>query len=219
MPFRRTASPSTIVVFGRGTESTPAGIELTGAARRRVEAALEYVQAHRSVYAVTPAIIVFSGGWGGAAAGIAPLPKDRREAILLRDYAQSIAADNADLFVSEVQAESSSTLQDVLLLRRFFIEADREFSPGSPLGLVAQRGHLHRIVFLVRRIMRLRRGALVAITAPGPDQRSAGLPEWLLTLAYRVLFIGDPSEDGLRKSEERLAKIIQSRRRYRAPKA
>jgi hypothetical protein len=216
MPSRRTTSPRTIVVFGRGTEAgsdagTEAGnVELSGASRRRVDAALAYLSANRASYAATPATVVFSGGWGPAAAGASEPPLAQREAVLMRDYAVWTAGDSLELFVSELQTESISTLDDVIRIRRLFIETDAHFSRESPLGLVAQRGHLHRIVYLSRWILRLRRSAMVLIKAPGPDRRSAGLPEWLITLIYRVMFLGDPSEELLLKREARLVKLIRS---------
>jgi DUF218 domain-containing protein len=219
---------TTLVVFGRGADVDERGrvVGLSPASRARVHAVLHHIAAHAEVFrrcgdGGTWGRVIFSGGWAGAAADLPSPPDDRREASLMADLATATGVMGEPLsgYVDvAVEADSDSTLENVLRIHELGLLADRCFSPSQPLGLVAHREHLARIGYFVRKVLALSSDAVVPVLAPGPDGRSRGLPEPVLHQVTRLAFLGASTADALRRREQllvRAGRVVTPARRTR----
>jgi hypothetical protein len=191
-----------VVVFGRGLEAGPAGIRLSEASAARVRAAVGYVEANRAVFRTHRARLVFTGGWAAAAEGLAPPPRELREAALMLEYGRALGVGGEDLArYADVAAEtgSDSTLENVLQVSEGGYLGGHEFTSEQPLGIVAHEGHLDRIDYLTRKVLGLPASAVVRIPATGPDQLSRGLSERAILPLTRLALAGAGSHAALRR--------------------
>jgi DUF218 domain-containing protein len=212
--------PTTLVVFGRGLEldETGAVAGLNEPSRARVQAVLDHVAAHADLFRRRAdggerGRVVFSGGWAGAAAGLAPPPESQREARLMAELAAEadVAGDPLSRYVDvAVEVRSDSTLENVLQVRELGLLADQRFDADHPLGLVTHREHLARITYFVRKILDLPADALVPVLARGPDGRSRHMPEPVLHAVTRAAFFGARDAEALRRRERAL--VVGGRR-------
>jgi len=190
-----------IIVFGRGLAADPAGFRLTRQSSERAEALVTYVRQNTAGFAAQRGLIVFSGGWAGAAEGFGRPPPPYREGSLM--LAQAMAADiggsnlagYADAYA---EIESDSTLENVLRIEEEGYFDGASFTARDPLGLVAHQEHLPRINYLVRKAFRLSGDATVNIAAAGPENYGGGLPESVLLPITRAAFFGVRGHSSLR---------------------
>lgn len=191
-----------IVVFGRGLRIDDAGVRLSSEGEARVRALLRYVEQNLAAFTSSRGLIVFSGGWAGAAEGLGPPPGESREAALMLALAHALGAGGADLSryaETDAEIESDSTLENVLRVREAGYFHGISFTAENPLGLVAHAGHLPRIRYLVRKVFGLPDSAILPIVTPGTDNRSGGLPEWAITALTRLTLAGAGSSASLRR--------------------
>jgi hypothetical protein len=78
-----------IIVFGRGLVTDPAGFRLSGQSAERVEALVAYVRQNAAAFTAQRGRIVFSGGWAAAAEGLGRPPREFREGSLMLDRAMA----------------------------------------------------------------------------------------------------------------------------------
>lgn len=186
-----------LIVFGRGLERTDDAYQLTEAARLRVQTAMAYLRTHAQVFQERHGRIVFSGGWAGAAEGLAPPPAAFREGTLMLRLAQSLAGpqDGAELLA---ETESDSTLENALWVHELGFFDGVEFGPERPLGLVAHEGHLQRAEYFTRKVFGLPRGHLRLIRVEGPDHCAHGLSERRTLTVSRIACFGARTPASLR---------------------
>ncbi len=187
-----------LLVFGRGLTVEAGRYALTPAAAARVRAAADYVTAHPATDGRPPIRVVFSGGWADASEGAAPPPPGCREGDLMLAEAHRLGL-RGDL---HAESESRSTLENVLHTRALL-------QGYAPLGLVAQRDHLPRIRYLVRKVTGLCRDSLVDVPAPGPDGTAGTVPEPLLNLLVRASFLGIRDPDALLRRERLVVRVLR----------
>jgi hypothetical protein len=143
-----------LIVFGRGLDREEGGVVLSRASAARVRAAVDYVRGHLDLFSApggTPKKIVFGGGWAEAADGMTAPPVGSREGDLMLDLAlrEPVGAGRLDDYAEVcVEAESRSTLENLLNVVRLGYVDLAAVTPSNPLGLVGHRGHLKRIAYL-----------------------------------------------------------------------
>ena len=193
-----------IIVFGRGLIRGGTDYSLTQASAARVEALLTYIDQNKDVFGSRRGNIVFSGGWAGAGQDLERPPEQFREGALMLDKARSadIAGHRLTKYARAYsEVESDSTLENVLRIRESDYFHGAAFTAYNPLGLIAQKKHLNRIDYLVRKVFRLPRRAVVHIVAPGSDKTSSGVPESLILFITRLTFIGASDANALRRRQ------------------
>ena len=196
-----------IIVFGRGLVTDPAGFRLTGQSAECVEALVAYVRQNATAFTARRGRIVFSGGWAAAAEGLGRPPRQFREGSLMLDLAMAADIGGANLAsYADVHAEieSDSTLENALRVKEEGYFDGATFTARNPLGLVAHREHLARVTYLVRRAFGLPGDATVNIAASGADARSGGLPESVLLTLTRLAFLGAGNHSSLRRRHRML---------------
>jgi hypothetical protein len=196
------AVATNIVVFGRGLAAGGPGFRLSQASGERVAALTGYVRRSAAAFGARRGLIVFSGGWAGAADGTDRPPPRFREGTLMLEQALAadIGGDNLDRYADAyAEIESDSTLENALCTRDAGYFTGIRFTAREPLGLVAHAGHLPRIDYLMRRVYGLPRDAVVPIVAPGADEFSGGLPESVLLAVTRLAFLGARDAEDLRR--------------------
>jgi hypothetical protein len=212
-----------LIVFGRGLTRDPAGsvVGLSLATRARVDAALDYVEAHIDVFRSRrddPAErgrIVFSGGWAGAAAGEPPPPEEHREGSLMLQRARAGGVDGTDLAAyvdAFAEIWSRSTLENAVLIAEGGYFEGRRFTPHNPLGLVAQAEHMKRVDYLTRKVFGLNRSSVRHMLAAGPDGASPRFSEPTLYRLTRVACLGASGPAALRRRELLMRAGVRLRR-------
>jgi len=203
-----------IIVFGRGHE--PGYVDrLSAASLARVERAVGYVSEHAEFFSAQPGVLVFSGGWAGAAGAVTAPPEELREGNLMLDKANGRSIHGVPITEYArmyAEADSASTLENVLRVHEYGFFADAEFDEAHPLGLVAHRGHIDRADYYCRKVFQLKRSALLHIVAEGGDQLSAGLPEPLMNVVTRLSCIGARRPEALRRRERALIAVTRALR-------
>jgi uncharacterized SAM-binding protein YcdF (DUF218 family) len=192
-----------LIVFGRGLrkDGSTGEVSLTEPARARVVAAHRYIADHASTFIRCDregvrGRIVFSGGWPGAAAGMAPPPVEQREGALMQAYFAELG--EVPPLDVQVETRSDSTLENALCVQEEGCFADRSFGPGNPLGLVAHEGHLARVDYFIRKVLRLPADAVLPVPAAGPDTFAA-VPERQALLMARFVCFGARTPQALRR--------------------
>jgi hypothetical protein len=192
---------TSIIVFGRGLKADGADFRLSEASKARVRALVDYVEANKPTFCRRPARVIFSGGWGAAAAKMTAPPKEFREGALMLKYAHALPGSDKDFSVyadSTIEIESDSTLENVLRTKEAGYFRGISFTAANPLGIVAHAGHQQRIEYFIRKIFGVPKDSILHITARGADDLSDGMPEMMLLLLTRLAFIGANSHSALR---------------------
>jgi hypothetical protein len=193
-----------IIVFGRGLIRYGADYRLTNSSAARVDTLLAYIDQNKEIFSGRRGNVVFSGGWAGAGQGLERPPEHFREGALMLERAT--CADIGGHRLSEYatarsEVESDSTLENVLQIREAGYFRSVTFTACNPLGLIAQRKHLNRIDYLTRKVFHLPRHAVIHIVAPGADKTSSRIPEDLILLVTRLIFIRARSVNTLRRRQ------------------
>ncbi|MGC4986008.1 ElyC/SanA/YdcF family protein [Streptomyces sp. DT193] len=186
-----------LIVFGRGLEHTDDSFQLTEAGRLRVETAVAYLRAHAQVFRQRHGKIIFSGGWAGAAEGMAPPPVAFREGILMLRLARSLTESEESVELL-AETESDSTLENVLRVHELGFFDGVEFGTERPLGLVAHEGHLQRAEYFTRKVFGLPQEHLRLIPAGGADYCAHGLSERQSLAVSRIACFGARTPGSLR---------------------
>jgi hypothetical protein len=108
------------------------------------------------------------------------------------------------------EIESDSTLENVLRIKESGYFHGIIFTARNPLGLVAHKKHLNRIDYLVRKVFNLPRHAVTHIVAPGADKTSSRVPEGLILLVTRLIFMGARDVRILRRRQHILIALNRS---------
>lgn len=190
--------------MGRGLEIGGAGIHLSEASRARVQALVDYIEANQATFSSRRARVVFSGGWGAAAAGIAAPPREFREATLMLQLACTLGVNGSDFPVYAepcAEFESDSTLENILRTKEAGYFDNDLFTVDNPLGIVAHEAHQARIDYYVHRIFGLSGDELLHITAQGADRPSGRVPEHVILFLTRLVFAGAHGHSSLRRRQ------------------
>jgi DUF218 domain len=193
-----------IIVFGRGLDADGAGIYLSEASMARVRALVDYVEANRPIFSLRPVRVIFSGGWGAAAAKMKAPPEEFREGTLMLEYAHALSRSDRGFSVcanSTAEIESNSTLENVLRAKEAGYFSDTCFTAANPLGIVAHASHQKRIEYFMCKIFGLPNGSMLHITAHGADEPDGVMPEKILLFLTRLAFIGATSHAALRRRQ------------------
>lgn len=167
----------------------------------RVRALMEYIEANKRIYCAQRARVLFSGGWGAAAAKLKAPPEEYREGILMFKYAQALSVNGIDLSSyaeSSIEIESDSTLENVLHAKENGYFLDDSFTTASPLGIVSHASHQKRIEYFIHKVFGLPDDAILPIIARGNDNPGNMISEKALLLFTRLAFIGASSHSALR---------------------
>jgi uncharacterized SAM-binding protein YcdF (DUF218 family) len=197
-----------LLVFGRGVTTDGGRFTLSPASAARVDAAIDYVHAHRDAFAASSQpLVVFTGGWAEASRGAPRPPEGCREGDLMLARAQAAGlAAHAEL---RLECRSRSTLENLLHTVEEGLLAGHAFGPGHPLGLVSHAWHLPRIRFLARKVLRLRGAALLDVPATGGEPASHR--ERALHLASRLWFLGVTDPARLLRRERAMVASLRRR--------
>ena len=199
-----------VIVLGRGLQVNGANFYLSEASRARVRALVDYVEANKSTFSSRPARVIFSGGWGGAAAKIKAPPKEFREGTLMLKYAQTFPVSGRDFSAyvdSNTEIESDSTLENALRTKEAGYFGGTSFTEANPLGIVAHADHQKRAEYFIRKVFGVPKASILHITACGTDDPSDAISEKMLFLLTRLAFICATSHSTLRQ-RQRLALTV-----------
>jgi hypothetical protein len=191
-----------IIVFGRGLEIDTTGIRLSGASISRVHSTVSYIERNLAVFSSKRARVVFSGGWAAAAEGLEPPPSKFREATLMLECARALGIDGKAFSCyaeAYTEAESDSTLENILRVKEEGYLSEERFTADNPLGVVSSESQLSRINYLLHKALGLPPEAILHITSPGTDKLSGGLPEGIILIFTRLAFLGARSHSSLRR--------------------
>ena len=194
-------------------------------AKKRVEAVRLYLLENQGRF-TRRVRVLFSCGWA-AGVGQSRPPEDRREAVLMREYAMNELGMGALQWVDfGVQADSSTTMGDAVYSARsgFFGARPFDYGEANPLGVVAQAGlngrpgHMGRCLYAACKAYGVDGASLLPIFAEGEDRPETGLSEELATHLTRVLTAGVNSYDGLMRVDRLMtlgARMLQKLRAWR----
>ena len=196
-----------LLVFGRGVMSGGDRYTLTPASAARVQAVVEYVNAHAASFAQAatngqPPRVIFSGGWAEACEGAGEPPAGSREGDLMLQQARVAGLDrHAEL---HAETRSRSTLENLLHTVEDGLLNGHVFSAGHPLGLVSHAWHLPRVRFLAGKVLRLRGAALLNVPATGGELSTLWRSERAVHLVSRLAFLGIQDTAALLRRERRM---------------
>ncbi len=182
-----------LLVFGRGVMSGGGRYTLTPASAARVQAVVDYVEAHAPSFAQAaadgrPPRVIFSGGWAEACEGAGEPPTGSREGDLMLQQARMAGLDRHAALHAETR--SRSTLENLLHTVEDGLLSDHVFSAGHPLGLVSHAWHLPRVRFLAGKVLRLRGAALLNVPATGGELSTLWRSERAVYLVSRLAYLG-----------------------------
>jgi hypothetical protein len=197
-------TPRNFIIFGRGLCSDGSEFFLSEASAARVRALVDYIEENKSVFDKQRAVVVFSGGWAGAAKGMEAPPEQFREGALMFELATALQINGRDFSRyadSYIEIESDSTLENILRTKEAgYLHAD-VFSSGDPLGIVAHRDHQRRIEYFACKVFGLSGESTLRIHADGPDPTGGILSEKMLFAFTKLAFLGATSNSSLRRRQ------------------
>jgi|GEM_PF-1940065 len=205
-----------IIVFGRGLEIDGSRIKLSTASKGRVDALLAYVTSHTDTFETMPGIVVFSGGYAGASEDIQAPEHKFRESNLMLEHVKNAKIEGRPLshYVTlYAEAESISTLENVLNIHENGYFKDVVFSARNPLGLVAHATHFPRIEYFVHKILGLSGDQTQQIRATNKDRTESGIPESVMYYITRAAFFGVHRPTTFRKRERVMIHVVHLFRR------
>lgn len=201
-----------IVVLGRGLRVDGSDFHLSEASKERVRALVNYIEANVQVFTLQPARVIFSGGWGAAAAKLKAPPDQCREAALMLKYAHALPVNGNDFSSyahSDIEIQSNSTLENMLRMKEAGYFNGASFTAANPLGIVAHADHQKRIDYFIGKVFEWPRSSILHITAHGDDDSYGVTSEKILYPLSRLAFIGANDHSVLRRRQSLALNVLR----------